>query len=225
MQYQKGGYIKVLNALTSKEGREQLERQTGRTMQGLLLGDFARTDVQARIANEIIELENGYQLRYGKTYLAAWSKLLPRSFWLVTTGDISFKNEWGKSKAFTDLNSGLGLYHPWHWFATRIYGLGGEAMLNFGLPGLFIAWMIFGAFVGWLRKKRNTLIENDTRWTIMPLITLYTINVPILDMDNIVFGIFASGTVIFILTFLWSNRLNLKKFNYDSNATKGHYGI
>ena len=153
-QYQeRGGYIKVLSALTSKKGREKLERQTGGDIyEGLLLGDFARTDVQARIANEIIERTDiNYVMgkhiwQHGQNYYLDLSGLQQQvTFHLKMNGE--------------NLKHLPTLIWPWvisplaNWFATRIYGLGGEAMLNFGLPGLFYCLDDFWCFCRMVKKE------------------------------------------------------------------------
>jgi hypothetical protein len=150
--YKSGGW-EAVQAMQAGEKMERLERRTGRNIYGVLLGDLARADVQARIANGVAEGLHDYQVRYGLTYLSALSKLVPYFAWQELAGSLSFKDQWGKGKAFTDLNEGKGRYHPLHHPCSRVFGLSGEAMLNFGLPGVPLIWLIFGLTVGWLRRK------------------------------------------------------------------------
>jgi hypothetical protein len=212
--YKSGGW-RAVKALEVGESLERVERRTGRTIYGVLLGDLARADVQARIANEIAERHNGYQLRYGLTYLAALSKLIPRTAWELLVGNLSFKDDWGKAKAFSDLNNGKGVYHPKYWRPSQVYGLSGEAMLNFGFAGVPWAWFIFGLVVGWARRKRETLAPGDTRWVLMLFLSLLLTIATISDLDNIVFVAFQIGFIVYICIYLWSRKAD----RVESNLT------
>ncbi len=155
--------------MSAKE-REKLEK-TGLDIYYLLLGDFARTDVQARIVNEIITRKNGYQLRYGRTYLEAWSKLVPSAFWKVKQGTLIKRV--GNPRHLLSLTPDRGSYDPVHWFSTRIYGLGGEAMNGSGLPGLGDCLDDFWSFYR-MAEKETCYFNRDTdaRWAMIPLIIL-----------------------------------------------------
>lgn len=201
--FYKGGAHIGLEALESSQEREQLERQTGRNIYITLLGDLSRADVQARIANEVAEGRNKYQLRHGWTYLAALSKFLPHSVWDVILGDQSLRETWGKSNAFMDLNSGktgprIG--------GSRVYGLTGEAMLNFGFLGVPVVWLIYGVIMGWTRRKMYTLPSDDTRWPLMVSMIAMMMNLPVGDSDNLVYQTIKGTLVVLMCILLWSRR-------------------
>lgn len=202
-----GGGAQALEAIESSEVRGRLEKQTKRTFRGMLLGDLARADVQARIANEIVEGNNKYQLRYGKTYLSALSKLIPKTIWEYTIGGLSFKDRWNKSFAFVELDSGKVTVAGYFPQASRIYGLSGEAMLNFGLLGVPFVWLLYGGAMGWFRRKMYTMPGNDTRWVLMPLLIGSLMFMPAGDVDNSLFALFKGGLVLFFCTFMWSHKV------------------
>lgn len=202
--YKSGGW-QAVKALEAGESLERMEQRTGRNIYGLLLGDLARADVQAVIANLVVEGHTHYRLRYGRTYLEALSKLIPYTVW-EALGVISFKNNWNKGKAFIDLIEGPGRYHPVYNRNTNVFGLSGEAMLNFGVLGVPPAWLIFGLAVGWLRRKRETMAGDDTRWPLMLFLSYMAAMATVSDLDNLVFGIFKVGCVIFFCIFFWSHR-------------------
>jgi hypothetical protein len=203
--YKSGGW-RAVKALEWGESLERLERRTGRDIYGVLLGDLARADVQARIANGVAEGLNDYRLRYGLTYVAALSKLVPSFAWQELAGSLSFKDQWGKSKAFVDLNEGKGRYHPIYYPCSRVFGLSGEAMLNFGLAGVPLIWLIFGLTVGWLRRKRETLSAQDTRWPLLLFLFYVVMLATVSDLDNMVFTVVKGGLAVFFCIFLWSRR-------------------
>lgn len=202
-----GVYVK--SARTLGEGK-RLEQRSGRSMPQVLLGDLSRTDVQARIANEVVKGDNHYELRYGRTYLHGLSKIIPTSLWELLLGDAFFKVDWDKKKAFTELNDGKGSYDEKRHYSSRVYALTGEAMLNFGLPGVLAAWLLFGLVMGWLRKKMETLKPLDTRWGIMPYLSLLMLIILISDFDLVVFGTGQRGFLVLACIFLWSYRSKLK---------------
>jgi hypothetical protein len=92
--------------------------------------------------------------------------------------------------------------------STRVYGLAGEAMLNFSYYGILPAFAILGAFLGWFRKKLATLNPSDARFFLVPFMIwacMFSVN---LDMDNIVFNSLKLGTLPFIA--IRSSSLRLK---------------
>jgi len=204
--FYKGAGPEAVKALESQKERLQLERKTRRTFSGMVLGDLARADVQGRICQEIATGENEYRLRWGRTYLEALAKLIPYSVWELMLGDLSFKDRWSKSFAFVELNSGRIKVPGYYPRASNVYGLSGEAMLNFGFLGVPPAWFLYGLAMGWLRRKLYTLPRHDARWLLMPLAIGLSIGVPTADLDNIVFGAFKGGLVLFLLVFVCSQK-------------------
>jgi hypothetical protein len=206
--YKGGGGAQTLEAIESSAARDRLEQQTKRTFRGMLLGDLGRADVQARIANEIVEGNNKYQLRYGKTYLMALSTMIPKTIWKYTIGE-SFKDRWNKAFAFFELENGKVTAPGYFPRASRVYGLSGEAMLNFGLLGVPFVWLLYGGAMGWFRRKMYTMPKNDTRWVLMPLLIGSLMSMPIGDVDNTVFALFKGGLVLFLCTLMWSHKVKI----------------
>jgi len=160
----------------------------------VLLGDLSRTDVQARIANEVVKGDNHYELRYGRTYLHGLSKIIPTSVWDLLLGDASFKVDWDKKKAFTELIDGKGSYMrdgtnlPSLWFNRR-----GHAELR--VAWVPAAWLLFGLLMGGC-GRRWRLETFDTRWGIMPYLSLLMFVILLSDFDLVVFG--HRSTIVFV---------------------------
>lgn len=196
---------KMLTSLQVIEKSKDFERRTSRNIQNVILGDLARADVQARIASEVAGARHDYHLRYGKTYLFALSKLIPATLRHLVIDDHSLAT-WSKGKAFIDLNEGQGLFDLETNWGTEAFGLGGEAMLNFGLLGVPVAWLLFGLILGVFRRKRDTLTINDSRWALVPFLSYWLAVVPLWDLDVVVFGTVTGGFIACLCISLWSNR-------------------
>ena len=88
-----------------------------------------------------------------------------------------------------------------------MYGLGGEAMLNFGPSGVVGAYLLYGIVLGWYRKKMLTLHPEDARMYLMPLLTLVTIIVSFGDSDNTMFLFLKDGAMLTLVVLLSSTRV------------------
>lgn len=207
--FYKGVGALAIKAFESEKERQRLERMTLRTFPGLILGDLARADVHAKIVEELITRKNDYRWRWGRTYLNALSRVIPRGVWEMMLGEPTFKDRWDKGFAFEELNNGRIKIPGYYPKSTRLYGLTGEAMLNFGFWGVAPVWSLYGLFVGWLRRKLYTLPQHDARWLIMPIAIGLTLGFVYLDTDNIVFLAFKSGFVFAILLILCSQKVPL----------------
>jgi hypothetical protein len=202
--FYKGLGLKAVEALQSVDSLFFLEKKTRRNFQYMLLGDLARADVQARIANEIIEKD--YRLRYGLTYLASFSMLIPSAFWEELMEDASFRDRWSKGYAFIELNESEAKASREYPKSSRIYGLTGEAMLNFGVIGVPLAWVLYGLAMGYFRKKLQTMAPGDSRWSFTPLIIAAMAAVPILDLDIIIFMLVKGGFLLFAFAYFCSRQ-------------------
>jgi hypothetical protein len=196
---------KMLTSLEVIKESKQLERETGRNIHTVLLGDLARADVQARIASKVAGPESSYELRYGRTYLSTFMKVIPASLRQILFEDPSLLS-WSKGKAFIELNEGKGSFDAKTNWGTRAFGLGGEAMLNFGLLGVPVAWLLFGLVLGIFRRKRDTLAFHDSRWGLVPLLSYWLAVTLLWDLDVLIFQIVVGGLMPSLCIFFWSRK-------------------
>lgn len=121
--------ISDLSAGSFSNSREYSDLDFGPTT--LLLGDFSRTGIQAILLDR--SLENDFSWGWGKTYLGGALQFVPGvdAATIIPT----------KSVVATDALYGEGAAVVRDSLTTRIYGVQGEAMLNFGPVG-FIAVML-----------------------------------------------------------------------------------
>jgi hypothetical protein len=111
---------------------DELSTETGRDLPGVLLADLGRADVQALVLER--HREGVAPLRYGTTYAGDLTFLVPDTVGLTQVPD--------KVLAGTELIYGQGTYGP-DFKATLVYGLAGEAILNFGSPGAVLSFLPF----------------------------------------------------------------------------------
>ncbi|MEU4792269.1 hypothetical protein AB0F95_21425 [Micromonospora tulbaghiae] len=126
------------------DGRSVVELgdETGRTLPALLLGDLGRADIQAVVLER--QQAATAPLGYGLSYLASVKFLVPDTL----------HPEWlrDKSQLGTDMVYGEGTYASVRQ-SSRIYGLGGEALLNFGPAGVIVSYAVFGFAVRAARRR------------------------------------------------------------------------
>ena len=69
--------------------------------------------------------------------------------------------------------------------STRIFGLAGEAMLNFGIAGVVPSFFVWGYIVGRIRRRIQSYHFKDIRLLTAPFLISLCIIFLINDMDNV----------------------------------------
>ncbi|MFW3170394.1 hypothetical protein [Geodermatophilus sp. CPCC 206100] len=126
----------ALEAIGEGASLSELSSDTGRDMRSVLLGDLGRADVQALLLER--QQEGRAPVAHGATYLGDLTFLVPDSLGL---GRIPDKIDVG-----TDMLYGSGSHRP-DFASSYVYGLGGEAVLNFGAAGAVLAFLPFALVV------------------------------------------------------------------------------
>jgi len=191
--YKSHGLI-AFNALTNPLQRAELAEQGGRTMDRMLLGDLGRSDVQAYLLYCISDPNNQYGYKWGQTYLASLMLPIPKS---MRPEGI------GKMEAGTEAQYG---YYSDIFLSSRIYGLTGEAMLNWGIVSVPFVFALFGLVVVKLRRFILNVPTSDTRVLLIPFIINICIIMLIGDSDNIVFSLIKNGSLPALVVLLSSQR-------------------
>lgn len=158
---------------------EEVSTSTGRDLPTLILGDLGRADIQALVLDRMLTGQG--EPGYGSTYLAGPALLVPRS--LLPDRPV------GKLRVGTDVLYGTGVYDAseGRW-ATRVYGLAGEGMLNFGPAGGVLAFLALGVMVrrarAWYARARTS--GNLVVLLLTPPVCLVTVLILSSDSDNLV---------------------------------------
>jgi hypothetical protein len=150
----------------------------------LLLDDLARADVNAYILYSQIKFPKDYDYRWGLTYVGAPMFLVPRNVWPNRPNfkvDAGTEATWGKSSSY---------------LSPRVYGLTGEALLNFGPAGVVPLFALYGAFLGWYRRKLTSWRISDARMFLAPLVTILFVAAFMSDSDTVLFLFVVDGSLI-----------------------------
>jgi hypothetical protein len=177
----------TLTAYQAGEIPPERTTKAGRTLDGMLLGDLGRSDVQAFLLYRLSMPQRDYQYAWGGTYLASATLLIPRAFWPDRPP--------GKVKEGTEAQYGVGSWDEHKWSSSLVYGLAGEAMLNFGPIAVPFAYGIFGLIVGLLQRFLDTLRQEDARLLLYPFFVNSCFSMLQADSDNLLFNLIKGGLV------------------------------
>ena len=113
----------------------------------------------------------------------------------------------------TEALFGAGSYVPGRWDepdrleASNVYGLAGEAMLNFGVVAVPFSFIALGAIIGLGRRWMYSWESNDARRLILPfLIITLGFSVLVSDLDNVVFNFIKAGSLPILLVTMGCER-------------------
>jgi hypothetical protein len=183
-----------LAAARDNDARQLLEQRSGRTVATLLLADFDRSDVQAFAV--FSQLTYGADYAFGRTYLGTAALLIPRILWPDRP---PYKVKWT-----TEAEYGKDSYPSVR--SSRIYGLTGEALLNFGVVGAPLGFLALGYMVSWVQGLMFTLHPSDTRVLMLPLLVLLCVLALMFDTDNVLWVLVKHGGLPFLVIALSSRR-------------------
>jgi hypothetical protein len=95
--------------------------------------------------------------------------------------------------------------------ATFVYGLAGEAMLNFGKWAVPVVYGIFGLLVRAVRRLIFRLDEDDVRRLVYPFLSALCLVVLLSDSDNIVIFLLQNGLLPIAVLYFGSVRIRNQK--------------
>jgi hypothetical protein len=186
--YKSAGLEGLQRALDSSKSRAGVESETRRTTQSTILGDFSRSDVQAFLLYRTAHPDSDYQYALGRTYVGGVITIIPGPLWRDRPPTVAREG--------TEALRGRGAYRErpltsyqardkYAGRSSRVYGLAGEAMLNFGPLGVPVAFAALGVIVGCTRRWMKTLKRKDPRRLMLPLLLSLCLVILIGDSDNI----------------------------------------
>lgn len=197
--FYKGAGLDSLEILNGGTSQAALEQETDRGMASTLLGDLGRSDVQAYLLYRLSSPYSDYQYSLGRSYVAALALFIPRSVWADRPPLVSMEG--------TQAQFGMGSYIPGVWESSKVYGLAGEAMLNFGPFAIPFAYFLLGLFVSWVRQFMVSLDPGDSRLLLFPFLVNTCFIILVGDLDNILFDFIKGITMPLLVIFLSSSKL------------------
>jgi hypothetical protein len=206
------GFYKVAGAeaftsITDSAWRAQVVEVSGRSFESVLVQDLGRSDVQAFA---LYRMQNWNEYAWGRTYLGAFNLLIPR--W-ISADRLPTKVKWT-----TDLEYGVGSYDSNHYPSSRVYGLAGEAMLNFGIMGAPIAYGVFGYLMAKMRTLSTAVDKNDARILMVPFLACLAMVILAHDLDVDLFIMVKNALLPFAVIYLGSTRVSRRKVARLSRA-------
>jgi hypothetical protein len=143
--------------------------------------------VQAYLLYKLLSDPEQYTYARGDTYLFAASIMIPRSLLPDRPTD--------KSIYGADLVYGPGSFVPNEIWSSRIYGLAGEAMMNFTPYSVPLAFVFLGFVVARFRAFVQSLQPGDLRLFLAPFGVYMCVWLYVSDSDNVVSQFFLYGFV------------------------------
>ena len=178
----------ALEIIRSQDEMQSTSRRTGRTLDAALLGDLARSEIQAYELYRLVAISD-YDYAGGSTYIGALTVLIPKSI----------RPDWIPSKVEkgTEALYGKGTYSSEYRQASQVYGLAGEAMLNF--TPLSVPFVFAGlAYVVVKVRAMHSLHPNDARRLLLPFLVIGCIVVLNSDLDNVVVFLLTTSLPAFL---------------------------
>lgn len=191
--YKAAGSDVALEAMTGDLGEAAM--RTGRGIDYVIVNDLSRAEIQAYL---LYRMENSFgNYANGRTYVGTLALVMPRWLWPDRPES--------KRKYATEI-----LYSPevaaGGFRSSRAYGLGGEALINFGIPGVLLAYAVFGCLVGLARGFSRSLGAGDPRLLFVPLGACWFALALMNDSDNLFFFMVKHGLVPLLLILVSSRR-------------------
>lgn len=199
--YKSAGIEGVQSALEGQEGQTAIVEKSGRNWQVLVLQDFGRSDIQAFLLYRLLQSDNDYEYALGRTYVASASILLPK---LIFPNRLPDKRQEG-----TNLQYGMGSYQPGVLASSKVYGLAGETLLNFGPLWVPFMFAELGIIVGLTRRCLLIWNTSDARFLLLPMMINLCFVVLTADSDNVIFFLIKNGAFPFAVLWLGCSRKTL----------------
>src|SRR5699024_7538283 len=124
---------------------------------------------------------DNYNYALGRSYIGDLSILIPQRIYP--------NRQPTKVKEGTEIILGSGNYNPNGYVSSRIYGLTGEFMLNFGYLFAPFTFIILAFFIGKVREFYFSLNDRDARLYIYPFFVIMCFSILVQDLDNLVYSI------------------------------------
>jgi hypothetical protein len=178
----------ALETLQSQDEMQSTSEKTGRTLDTALLADLARSEVQAFELYRLAAVRD-YDYASGATYASALTILIPKSI----------RPDWIPSKVEkgTEALYGEGTYSSEYRQASQVYGLAGEAMLNFTPVSVPFVFAVLAYIVV---KVRSMLFlhPNDARRLLLPFLVIGCVVVLSSDLDNVIVFLITTALPVFL---------------------------
>lgn len=194
--YKGGGAEAVQDVTSGRMSLSSMAETTHRDFRSTLLGDLGRADIQAFLLYRLSR-ERTFHYGWGRSYLASLAILVPRSLWP--------NRPKGKGVEGTALEYGPGTM-PEGMYSSRVYGLQGEALLNFGPMGVPLAFLGWGLLIRAIRRRIRSGQRQGTLIFLAPFLVTLCLVTLLGNADNALFYTFKNGSIPFLILYLVSTK-------------------
>ncbi|MDJ0675321.1 MAG: hypothetical protein QNJ36_08090 [Calothrix sp. MO_167.B42] len=212
--FKTGGLEAINTVFQGQSARAALQEESGRSWESLALQDLGRSDVQAFLLYRLMDQNSDYEYAWGRTYLPALTMLIPSAIMPEKPAE--------KMKEGTEIQFGKGTYHPQLWSSSKVYGLAGETMLNFGPYAVPFAFIALGIVVGHVRRWLVHWSVGDDRLLLLPMLVNFCFIVLVADTDNYIFFLLKNSGMAMLVIFLSCQKtiVNQDALNKTRNQAK-----
>ncbi|WP_431974450.1 hypothetical protein [Micromonospora haikouensis] len=173
----KVGGIEAIDEIRETGSIHSAEKDTGRDLPAMLTGDLGRADIQSVVLYRYLNGE--FEPMLGETYLYGFTMFVPDALLpVVPEGKIGI----GSRILYNPL------YERGEGFASKIYGMTGEGIINFGLAGGVLSFVAFGLVIRALQSYYTAASQSPelAPKLIAPMLWAL-VNINGADLDNILF--------------------------------------
>jgi hypothetical protein len=210
--FKAGGVEGLTAALSGSVARSELERSSGRSVETLMFADLSRSDVQALVLERLWDPSADGEYAWGETYLASVALVIPK---VAVPEPLE-----GKVARATDLVFGKGAYATGVLASSKVYGLAGEAMLNFGPFAVPLSFIPLALLVRGIRRRSAIWRgQRDARALMLPMLVSLCLVMLVSDSDNLIFFTIKTGMLPFTVILLGSIRR--AKVRMDRRVVQG----
>lgn len=185
--YKAGGRKTLVEAAEGGVARERIAQTRNRSVQTAILMDLARANGQAYLLYRLMRPDADYDYAWGRTYVGAAALIIPRTLWPDRPET--------KRMEGTNLMYGKGTFTPGRFVASNVYGVAGEAMMNFGPAAVPFSFVPVAALAGWCAALFRRLDPRDLRWLLVPMLVNLCFAFVVGDSDNIVVFLFTYAAI------------------------------
>lgn len=210
--FYKAAGVDALAALDDPEARADIAERSGRTLSRTVLADLSRADVQAFLLHRLSRSEADYSYAAGRTYLGTIALLIPRAVWEGRPPT--------KVKEGTELQYGKATYSPEGFVSSRVYGLAGEGMLNFGPLAVPLTYLLLGIAVSQVGRHIASWDKGDSRLLMAPFVVTLGIVALVGDSDNVLFYVLKNGAIPALVIYLSSVRFRRRAQPHQGAQTQ-----
>jgi hypothetical protein len=195
--YKAGGLEGLNTALQGQKARAELASKKGRGLEPLLLQDLGRSDIQAFLLYRLMRHDSDYEYAWGRTYFGTATFLIPKAIWPERPP--------AAGKEGVEAQYGRGTFTA-GWDTSKIYGLTGEAMLNFTPFAIPFSFIPLGIAVGTVRRCLLSWESDDSRLLLLPMLVNLCFVILVGDSLNVLFFLIKNSSVPSLVIWLSSKK-------------------